>query len=97
MTLRYADVAEDVAHLSMDLEYHRRKDLQTIFLEDYASRRKDYSLKKILAFLICYKAFVRAKVSYFQVRHESIESKKSKLLKEADAHLLPAERYLQHF
>jgi aminoglycoside phosphotransferase family enzyme len=96
-SLRYADVAEDVAHLSMDLEYHRRKDLQTIFVEDYVLRSKDYSLKKILAFLICTKAFVRAKVSYFQVRYESIESKKSKLLKEADAHRLPAERYLQHF
>lgn len=45
-SLRYADVAEDVAHLSMDLEYHRRKDLQTIFVEDYVSRSKDYSLKK---------------------------------------------------
>lgn len=46
MTLRYADVAEDVSHLSMDLEYHRRKDLQTIFVEDYVSGSKDYSLKK---------------------------------------------------
>lgn len=96
-SLRYADVAEDVAHLSMDLEYHKRKDLQTIFVEDYVSRSKDYSLKKMLGFLICYKAFVRAKVSYFQARYETVEPKTSKLLKEADAHLLLAERYLQYF
>jgi uncharacterized protein len=43
MTLRFADVAEDVAHPSMDLIYHKRKDLQTTFVKDYLSRSKDYS------------------------------------------------------
>jgi hypothetical protein len=96
-SLRYADVAEDVAHLSMDLDYHKRKDLQTLFVKDYVSRSKDYSLENILEFLICYKAFVRAKVSSFQAKYESAKSKKSKLLKEADAHVLLAEKYLQYF
>ena len=86
-SLRYADVGEDVAHLSMDLEYHNRQDLQTNFVNDYVSRSNDYSLEKILEFLICNKAFVRAKVLSFQARYESAGSKKFILLKEADAHL----------
>ncbi|MGH9974729.1 MAG: hypothetical protein ACRD8Z_02690, partial [Nitrososphaeraceae archaeon] len=50
-------------------------------------------MEKILEFLICYKAFVRAKVSSFQARSESAKRKKFKLLKEADAHILLAEQY----
>jgi aminoglycoside phosphotransferase family enzyme len=67
-SLRYADVAEDIAHLSMDLIYHKRENLQTRFTKDYVSRSKDYSLENILDFMICYKAFVGAKVSFFQAR-----------------------------
>ena len=32
-SLRYADVVEDVAHLSMDLEHHKHKDLQLYFVQ----------------------------------------------------------------
>ncbi len=31
-SLRYADVAQDVAHLSMDLDYHKRDDLMKHFI-----------------------------------------------------------------
>lgn len=64
-SLRYADVAEDIAHLSMDLIYHKREDLQTRFMKDYVSRSKDYSLENILDFMICYKAFVGGKSFLF--------------------------------
>ena len=37
-SFRYADVAEDIAYLSMDLVYHKREDLQTRFTKDYVSR-----------------------------------------------------------
>jgi aminoglycoside phosphotransferase family enzyme len=56
-SLRYADVAEDIAHLSMNLISYKREDLQTRFTKDYVSRSKDYSLENILDFMICYKAF----------------------------------------
>ena len=95
-SLRYADVAEDVAHLCMDLDYHRRKDLQTFFVKDYISRSGDYSLEKILGFLICYKAFVRAKVLSFQARFETAKPRKSQLFKEANAHILLAEQYIKN-
>jgi aminoglycoside phosphotransferase family enzyme len=95
-SLRYADVVEDVAHLSMDLEYHKRKDLQLHFLQTYISKSKDQGVEGILHFLMCYKAFMRAKVSLFQASSEIANTRKSRLIKESDSHLALGERYLQY-
>ena len=95
-SLRYADVAEDVAHLSMDLEYHKHKDLQLHFVQTYISKSKDQDVERILHFLMCYKAFMRAKVSLFQASFEIANTRKSRLIKEADSHLDLGERYLQY-
>jgi aminoglycoside phosphotransferase family enzyme len=93
-SLRYADVAEDVAHLSMDLEYHRHKDFKLYFVRTYVSRSRDHDLIKILNFLICYKAFMRAKVSLFQATFESTRARQHRLKKEADLLLAFGQRYL---
>jgi aminoglycoside phosphotransferase family enzyme len=95
-SLRYADVAEDVAHLSMDLEYHKRKDLQLYFEHTYMSRSQDHALKRILNFLISYKAFMRSKVSLFQASFESTKSRKHSLKKDADSHFALGQKYLEH-
>jgi aminoglycoside phosphotransferase family enzyme len=92
MILRYADVAED-AH-SMDLEYHRHKDFKLYFVRTYVSRSRDHDLIKILNFLICYKAFMRAKVSLFQATFESTRARQHRLKKEADLLLAFGQRYL---
>jgi aminoglycoside phosphotransferase family enzyme len=39
-SLRYADITEDVAHLSMDLDHHQRSDLRKYFLSQYMKRAK---------------------------------------------------------
>jgi aminoglycoside phosphotransferase family enzyme len=93
-SLRYADIAEDVAHLSMDLEYHKRKDLKSYFVRTYVSRNSDHNLLKILDFLICYKAFMRAKVSLFQATFESTRTRQHRLKKEADLLLNFGQKYL---
>jgi hypothetical protein len=31
-SLRYADIAEDIAYLVMDLDYHKREDLRKYFI-----------------------------------------------------------------
>jgi aminoglycoside phosphotransferase family enzyme len=94
-SLKYADVVEDVAHLSMDLEYNKRKDLQKSLVGTYLSKSRDQGAERILYFLMCYKAFMRAKVSLFQASLESVKLKKSRLIKEADLHLELGEKYLQ--
>jgi aminoglycoside phosphotransferase family enzyme len=95
-SLRYADVAEDVAHLSMDLEHHKRKDLQLCFVHTYMSISKDHALERILNFHISYKAFMRAKVSLFQASLERTKSRKYSLKKDADSHFVLGQKYLEH-
>src|SRR6476659_1613106 len=65
-SLRYADVAEDVSHLAMDLDYHRRQDLRRYFIDHYIRKSNDTTLINIIYFMMCYKACIRAKVSIFR-------------------------------
>ena len=67
-SLRYADVAEDVAHLAMDLDFHERSDLRKRLISEYILRSKDTNLEDIVYFFMCYKACVRAKVSLFRAK-----------------------------
>ncbi len=65
--LRYADVAEDVAHLAMDLELHGRTDSENaLFLSTCFKAKMLFGY--IVYFLMCYKACVRAKVSLFRAK-----------------------------
>ncbi|HET7148454.1 MAG TPA: hypothetical protein VFI73_08155 [Candidatus Nitrosopolaris sp.] len=75
-SLRYADIAEDVAHLSMDLDYYKRNDLRRYFISKYIEKSNDNNLQDLLYFLICYKACVRAKVSLFRAKAERIVEKR---------------------
>lgn len=101
-SLRYADVAEDVAHLAMDLNYHGRRDLRKHFISTYVQQANDTSLEDIIYFLMCYKACVRAIVSLFRVKSlDGIKVSKDNMYKmkqakkEAKIHLQLAESYLQ--
>ena len=100
-SLRYADVAEDVAHLAMDLDFHGRSDLRKRLISDYMVQGKDPSLEDIVYFLMCYKACVRAKVSLFRAKgldktNNSNHNRKriEQAEEEARRHLQLAESYL---
>src|SRR5919109_1261163 len=99
-SLRYADVAEDVAHLAMDLDLHGRCDLRKQLISAYMLQGKDTRLENIVYFLMCYKACVRVKVSLFRAkgldRTNSNDRKKiEQLEEEARKHLELAESYLE--
>lgn len=101
-SLRYADVAEDVAHLAMDLDFHGRSDLRRRLISDYILYSKDTSLEDIVYFLMCYKACVRVKVSLFRAKglnktNNSDHDKKRMYQAEEEArrHLQLAESYLE--
>ena len=49
-SLRYADVAEDVAHLAMDLDFHGRYDLETPYFYICAARQRYRSRRHNLFF-----------------------------------------------
>ena len=92
-SLRYADVAEDVAHLSMDFDRHNRLDLRKYFISQYVAKSNDHDLQKLINFLMCYKACLRAKVSLFHAEHEKVNKKRIMHIKESKLHLKLAESY----
>lgn len=96
-SLRYADIAEDVAHLAMDIHYHQREDLQSYFISNYINISKDTSLIHIIYFMMCFKACVRAKVSLFRSMQCTDENHKTEYVKEAKDHFSLAEKYLTMF
>jgi len=62
-TLRWIDVASDVAFLIMDLEDRGRPDFAYRFLNGYLEATGDYSMLRLLPFYLTYRALVRAKVA----------------------------------
>jgi aminoglycoside phosphotransferase family enzyme len=96
-SLRYADVAEDVAHISMDLDYHEKVDLRDYFLSNYIKTSKDSTLDKLIYFWMCYKACVRAKVSYFSAKGEIDRQRRATSVREAKDHLRLADSYIKLF
>jgi aminoglycoside phosphotransferase family enzyme len=96
-SLRYADVAEDVAHVSMDLDYHKKFDLRKHFFSQYIKRSKDSTLKDLIYFWMCHKAFVRAKVSFFSAKGGIDKQRRATSIKEAVGHLRLAASYIELF
>jgi aminoglycoside phosphotransferase family enzyme len=101
-SLRYADVAEDVAHLAMDLDFHERRDLRKHFISTYVLQSEDEDLEDIVYFWMCYKACVRVKVSLFRARNLDKTTNNSdgrrkieEAEEEASNHLELAESYLE--
>ncbi len=59
---RYIDVANEIAFLAMDLDFHGRRDLAGYFAEQMTECLEDSGLLRLLDFYECYRAYVRAKV-----------------------------------
>lgn len=72
---RFADVAADVAFLSMDLAWQGRVDLSEAFLAHYARAAQDFDLYSLIDFYESYRAYVRAKISSFLAADPAIDSR----------------------
>lgn len=75
---RYADVANEIAFLAMDLDFHGYPDLGKHFVDTYVKLSGDVELMQLLDFYKCYRAYVRGKVEGFKLDdpHISTEDKK---------------------
>lgn len=62
-SLRWIDVASDVAFCGMDLRYHGRWDLARRLRNAYLEAYGDYAMLEVLRFYEVYRALVRAKVA----------------------------------
>ncbi len=72
--LRWIDVMSEVAFGVMDLQYHRRADLASRFLNAYLEATGDYAGISLLRFYIAYRAMVRAKVSAIRAAQTGLSS-----------------------
>jgi aminoglycoside phosphotransferase family enzyme len=96
-SLRYADVTEDVAHLAMDLEFHNKSDLSKYLIREYIKKSHDDTMSKLIYFMMCYKACVRAKVSFFRSQEIYTKNKKKIHEQEAKKHLRLAKQFIKFF
>ena len=69
---RYIDVANEIAFLAMDLDFHGRSDLSGHFVKAYVKASGDEELLQLLGFYKCYRAYVRGKVEGFKLDDPNI-------------------------
>ena len=95
---RYQDVAEEVAFLAMDLEFHGYPHYAKTFVDAYVAVSGDAELRELLDFYKTYRAYVRAKVSSFQTDDPLIgETDKTHLRETARRYYELAGRYARAF
>ena len=86
---RYQDVANEIAFLAMDLDYHGQKALSNHFVNTYIELSGDRELEKLLNFYKCYRAYVRGKVESFKLDDPHISEE------EKEKTLIVAKRYFE--
>ena len=87
---RHLDGAADIAFLAMDLEVHGHPEMASWLLSQYAEKRDDYRMYRLLDFYFSYRAWVRGKIALFQSEEAGLAKVK---LAEAEAYFNVAEAY----
>ena len=91
------DVASEVAFLAMDLDYFGKTNFANFFIERYLQYTKDYELLKLLDFYKCYRAYVRGKVTSFNLNDPGMSTKDKRIASETARHYFAlAARYGQN-
>ena len=92
---RYADVASDVAFFLMDLDFRGASSLGNQFLNKYLNITGDYGLLSVLEFYKIYRAYVRGKISSFELDMPLPEEKRAEIKRRARAYFDLAYSYLR--
>jgi aminoglycoside phosphotransferase family enzyme/predicted kinase len=80
------DTASEIAFFVMDLDFHEKHDLANFFIDRYLQYTKDYDLLRVLDFYKCYRAYVRGKVTCFNLNDKGIEAKDKKIAAKTARH-----------
>ena len=96
-SLSHADVAEDVCFAAMDLDYYGRNDLRDHLIEKYIEETSDTDIHRLVFFLMCHKACIRAMVSFFKAEGQTSPRQKIKSKRQAERLLSLAYSYLENF
>lgn len=79
---RYIDLASDIAFLSMDLDFNNYYKFSWFVVSRASRKLKDKSIKEIMDFYKCYRAFVRGKVESIRSESEEVSEEERKASKE---------------
>lgn len=91
---RYCDVASDVAFLAMDLDFYNLNDLSEHLINRFCELSKDTTLKEVLNFYKCYRAYVRGKIGLFTAHAPEVDdATKQTSLQQAQKYFKLAEEY----
>jgi aminoglycoside phosphotransferase family enzyme len=93
---RYTDTLNDIAFLLMDLEYHGGNRYSETLWDFYRDQAHEREVESILTFYKVYRAYVRGKVTSFQIDDEHIEvDKKDEAIRIAKQYFQLARSYIQ--
>lgn len=94
-SLRYGDVASEVAFLAMDLDRYGRTDLSRAFVDAYVSITGDEDLPDILNFYKCYRAYYRGRIESMKLDIPNIsEEQVAEVTETAGKYFELAESYI---
>lgn len=89
-----SDVASEIAFFVMDLEFYKHKELADFFIARYLHYTNDWELLKVLDFYKCYRAYVRGKVTGFNLNDRGMsKSDKDQAKVMAKEYFSLAEKY----
>lgn len=92
-SFRWIDVLSEVAFCTMDLADRGHPELAHHFLNRYLEISGDYEGLPLLPYYLCYRAMVRAKVTWLRVQQHPGEEEEEPLWKELKEYIALAEQY----
>ncbi|MDZ7640691.1 MAG: hypothetical protein U5J62_01505 [Desulfurivibrio sp.] len=95
-SFRCGDIADDLAFLVMDLDFHGQQQLAAFVAETMAHRLEDPGLAAMLPFYCCYRACVRGKIGLLTAAEEEVaETDRQQASSRAARYFKLAEHYAQ--
>lgn len=92
-----SDVASEIGFFIMDLDFYKHKALADFFVSRYLHYTNDWELLKVLDFYKCYRAYVRGKVTSFNLNDRGIsKAEKAQAKVMAHEYFALARKYAQH-
>lgn len=83
------DTASEIGFFVMDLDYYGKQNLANFFVDRYLQYTQDYEMLALLDFYKCYRAYVRGKVTSFNLNDKNISEEEKAVAKKT------AQRYFQ--
>lgn len=93
-SLRFTDIAADVAFLAMDLDFHNLRELSEFFIRRFIERSGDRGLPEVLNYYKCYRAYVRGKIGLLTAADPEVGGERAaRALADAENYFRLAEGY----